>query len=136
MHRWNPKWTLQIACSSNRNIDQLSSSFNGWSDRIMNVNVDYSEQELSQWCVGVTAIVRVILKDGSYHENIGFAEAKNLSRGAAIQEAKTVILSSKPVMNLESCHACSPAIPSSVRNLLFCSLQYVFRRNVCLSNQG
>ena len=56
----------------------------------MNVNIDYSEQELSMWCVGVTAIVRVILKDGSYHENIGFAEAKNISRGVAIQEAKTV----------------------------------------------
>lgn len=67
-------------------------SFNGWSDRIMSLNVDYMEQELSLWCVGVTAIVRVILKDGSYHENIGFAEAKYASKGAAIQEAKTVCL--------------------------------------------
>lgn len=56
----------------------------------MSLNVDYSEQELSLWCVGVTAIVRVILKDGSYHENIGFAEAKNASKGIAIREAKMV----------------------------------------------
>ncbi|KAK8801036.1 hypothetical protein WA588_001864 [Blastocystis sp. NMH] len=68
--------------------------FNGWSDRIMSLNVDYSEQELSLWCVGVTAIVRVTLKDGSYHENVGFAESRNENKGVAIQEAKM-----KAVMN-------------------------------------
>ena len=56
----------------------------------MSLNVDYSEQELSLWCVGVTAIVRVTLKDGSYHENVGFAESKNENKGIAIQEAKMV----------------------------------------------
>ena len=56
----------------------------------MSLNVDYSEQELSLWCVGVTAIVRVTLKDGSYHENVGFAESRNENKGVAIQEAKMV----------------------------------------------
>ena len=90
MTRWNQKSTLQTVCSGMDSLRFVIDRFNGWSDRIMNVNIDYSEQELSMWCVGVTAIVRVILKDGSYHENIGFAEAKNISRGVAIQEAKTV----------------------------------------------
>ena len=90
MTRWNRKSTLQTVCSGTDTLESVIDRFNGWSDRIMNVNIDYSEQELSLWCVGVTAIVRVILKDGSYHENIGFAEAKNISRGVAIQEAKTV----------------------------------------------
>ena len=36
-------------------------SFNGWSDQIVNMNVDYIEQEMNLWCAGVTAIVRVIL---------------------------------------------------------------------------
>ena len=65
-------------------------SFNGWSDQIRNLNVDYVEQELNVWCVGVTAIVRVTLQDGSFHENVGFAEAKNQSKGEAMQEAKKV----------------------------------------------
>lgn len=56
----------------------------------MSLNVDYSEQELSLWCIGVTAIVRVTLKDGSYHENVGFAESRNENKGVAIQEAKMV----------------------------------------------
>lgn len=45
---------------------------------------------MNQWCVGVTAIVRVTLKDGSFHENVGFAEVKNTSKGVAMKEAKTV----------------------------------------------
>ena len=56
----------------------------------MNLNVDYVEQEMNLWCVGVTAIVRVMLKDGSFHENIGFAEVKNISKGIAMKEAKNV----------------------------------------------
>ena len=91
MTPWNQKLTSQIVYSGNYEQGSVIDRFNGWSDRIMNVNIDYSEQELSLWCVGVTAIVRVILKDGSYHENIGFAEAKNISRGVAIREAKTVL---------------------------------------------
>lgn len=45
---------------------------------------------MNLWCVGVTAIVRVILKDGSFHENIGFSEVKHTSKGTAICEAKNV----------------------------------------------
>ena len=45
----------------------------------MNLNVDYIDQELNMWNVGVTAIVRVVLQDGSFHENVGFAEAKRAS---------------------------------------------------------
>lgn len=52
--------------------------------------MDYVEQELNVWCVGVTAIVRVTLQDGSFHENVGFSEAKNQSKGEAMQEAKRV----------------------------------------------
>lgn len=70
----------------------IISSFNGWSDQIVNMNVDYIEQEMNLWCAGVTAIVRVILKDGSFHENLGFAEVKNTSKGVALQEAKNVII--------------------------------------------
>ena len=71
-------------------VNRLTIRFNGWSDRIINLNVDYIEQNLNQWCVGVTAVVRVVLKDGTFHENIGFAEAKCSTKGEAIQKAKIV----------------------------------------------
>lgn len=57
----------------------------------MNLNVDYIDQELNMWNVGVTAIVRVVLQDGSFHENVGFAEAKRASKGEAMLEAKRVV---------------------------------------------
>lgn len=53
--------------------------------------MDFIEQELALWYAGATAIVRVILKDGTYHENLGFAESKNVSKGIALQEAKLVL---------------------------------------------
>lgn len=81
---------LQTVYLSRFSCRYMLSRFNGWSDRIINLNVDYIEQELTLWSIGVTAIVRVVLKDGTFHENIGFAEAKNVSKGAALQEAKTV----------------------------------------------
>ena len=57
----------------------------------MNLNVDYIDQELNMWNVGVTAIVRVVLQDGSFHENVGFEEAKRASKGEAMLEAKRVV---------------------------------------------
>lgn len=45
------------------------------------------------WNVGVTAIVRVVLQDGSFHENVGFAESKKASKGEAIMDAKRVVYS-------------------------------------------
>lgn len=84
----------------------------------MSLNVDYMEQELSLWCVGVTAIVRVILKDGSYHENIGFAEAKYASKGAAIQEAKMVCIGSY-WSYVESSDARTSTITTAIWNLFF-----------------
>lgn len=73
-------------------MSSLMNRFNGWSDRIINLHVDFVEQELALWYVGVTAIVRIILKDGTYHENLGYAESKNISKGIALQEAKLVFL--------------------------------------------
>ena len=81
---------MRTICFGNQVLSFSFVSFNGWSDQIKNLNVDYIEQELNMWCVGVTAIVRVTLQDGSFHENVGFAEAKNQSKGEAMLEAKKV----------------------------------------------
>jgi len=66
--------------------------FDGWKSQIINTEIDFSKEEQKnsdRWFIGVSAIVRVELKNGAYHEDIGFGEAiKVKGRGAALQKAK------------------------------------------------
>eukprot|EP00912_Choanoflagellata_sp_UC4_P000883 UC4_evm7s543 len=66
--------------------------FNGWSLQIKRFETDYlnkSRKNKNNCDVAVSAIVRITLKDGSYHEDIGFGTAENMSRPtAAIEKAK------------------------------------------------
>jgi DNA repair and recombination protein RAD52 len=63
--------------------------FNGWSSNIVSIVtdfVDYSE-ESKRVNVGVTAIVRVTLRDGTYHEDVGYGTLENgKSKGAALDK--------------------------------------------------
>lgn len=63
--------------------------FNGWSSSIVNLTtdfVDYSE-ESRRYNVGVTATVRVMLKDGVYHEDVGYGTLENSkSKGTALDK--------------------------------------------------
>ncbi|KAG5364975.1 DNA repair and recombination protein [Yarrowia sp. E02] len=53
--------------------------FNGWRSQIMKLEVDYCDQnpETKRWDVGVYAIVRVHLKDGTYREDTGSGNVEN-----------------------------------------------------------
>ncbi|ELP91408.1 DNA repair and recombination protein RAD52, putative [Entamoeba invadens IP1] len=62
--------------------------FDGWSSCITNLNVDYVDAEKGKYKVGVTAVVRVTLKNGSYHEDVGVGMAEMPRKGAAIELAK------------------------------------------------
>lgn len=66
--------------------------FDGWRSQIINTEIDFAKEKQKnsdRWFVGVTVIVRVELKNGAYHEDLGFGEAINVKgRGAAIQKAK------------------------------------------------
>ncbi|KDQ09035.1 hypothetical protein BOTBODRAFT_117729 [Botryobasidium botryosum FD-172 SS1] len=65
--------------------------FNGWSSSIVSLTVDYMDfNEQSQRCnVGVTAIVRVTLRDGVSHEDIGYGSIENTrSKGMALDKCK------------------------------------------------
>jgi len=66
--------------------------FDGWKSQIINTEIDFAKEEQrnsDRWLIGVSAIVRVELKNGTYHEDIGFGEAVNIKgRGAALQKAK------------------------------------------------
>lgn len=66
--------------------------FDGWKSQIINTEIDYAKQKQKgsdRWFIGVSVIVRVELKNGTYHEDLGFGEAINIKgRGAALQKAK------------------------------------------------
>ncbi|KAI9067878.1 hypothetical protein FKP32DRAFT_1562891 [Trametes sanguinea] len=65
--------------------------FNGWSSNVVSITtdfVDYSE-ESRRYNVGVTAIVRVTLRDGAFHEDVGYGLLENSkSKGAALDKCK------------------------------------------------
>ncbi|KTW31177.1 uncharacterized protein T551_01250 [Pneumocystis jirovecii RU7] len=65
--------------------------FNGWSSSIQNIQVDYIEEfkDSGRLNLGVSVIVRVTLKNGIYHEDIGYGCVENFKgKGAAFEKAK------------------------------------------------
>lgn len=64
--------------------------FNGWSSNLINVTTDFVDRnESGRYSVGVTAVVRVTLKEGVYHEDIGYGTAENSpSKGQALDKCK------------------------------------------------
>ncbi|AFM98985.1 Rad52 recombination DNA repair protein [Encephalitozoon hellem ATCC 50504] len=63
--------------------------FNGWSSEIRSISTDYEEAEDKKISLGVSCLVRVMLKDGTYREDIGFGSAENQrSKAAAYEKAK------------------------------------------------
>jgi DNA repair and recombination protein RAD52 len=42
--------------------------FNGWSHSIVDQTVDFIDQESGKYSIGISTIVRVTLRDGTYHE--------------------------------------------------------------------
>jgi len=65
--------------------------FNGWSSNIVNQSTDFTDyfEETKKYCIGVTAIVRVTLRDGVYHEDIGYGTIENTrSKGAGLDKVR------------------------------------------------
>lgn len=69
--------------------------FNGWSSNVVNLTtdfIDYSE-EARRFNVGVTAIVKVTLRDGTFHEDIGYGSLENSkTKGAALDKVSMTFL--------------------------------------------
>jgi DNA recombination protein Rad52 len=71
--------------------------FNGWSSSVVNLTTDFidSSEESKRYSVGVTALVRVTLRDGVFHEDVGYGMLENSkSKGAALD--KVCIISDLP----------------------------------------
>ena len=67
-------------------------SFDGWSSSVQDVTVDFvDEAKGDRFNVGVSVILRVTLRNGAYHEDIGYGGCTNMpDKGQAIEKAKKV----------------------------------------------
>ncbi|KAL3468289.1 RAD52 DNA repair protein [Aspergillus heterothallicus] len=65
--------------------------FNGWSSSIQNIQIDFVDESANTGKVslGLSVIVRVTLKDGAYHEDVGYGHIENCKgKAAAFEKAK------------------------------------------------
>lgn len=65
--------------------------FNGWSSQIQNVQIDFVDEnpQTGRINLGLSTIVRVTLKDGTFHEDIGYGHCENTKgKAAAFEKAK------------------------------------------------
>jgi DNA repair and recombination protein RAD52 len=63
--------------------------FNGWSTSIINLATDFVDfnEESRRYSIGVTAIIRVTLRDGVFHEDVGYGLLENSkSKGMALDK--------------------------------------------------
>ncbi|XP_018431957.1 PREDICTED: DNA repair protein RAD52 homolog [Nanorana parkeri] len=63
--------------------------YNGWSHSISQQNVDFVDLSNGKFYVGVCAFVKVQLKDGSYHEDVGYGVSEGLkSKALSLEKAR------------------------------------------------
>lgn len=65
--------------------------FNGWNSSIQNIQIDFVDEnpQTGKVSLGLSVIVRVTLKDGTYHEDIGYGHVENVKgKAAAFEKAK------------------------------------------------
>ncbi|XP_069759632.1 DNA repair protein RAD52 homolog isoform X2 [Narcine bancroftii] len=63
--------------------------YNGWSHSITQQNVDFVDLINGKFYVGVSAFVKVQLKDGSFHEDIGYGVSEGLkSKAMSLEKAR------------------------------------------------
>ncbi|KAI9101119.1 DNA repair and recombination protein rad22 [Phlyctochytrium arcticum] len=63
--------------------------FNGWASTVIDMTVDFVDIDSGRVSMGISAIVRVTLKDGSFHEDVGYGSIDNAkSKAAAFEKSK------------------------------------------------
>ena len=64
--------------------------FNGWSSEIKNVQIDFVDESTSgKITLGLSVISRVTLRDGAFHEDVGYGHIENCKgKAAAFEKAK------------------------------------------------
>ncbi|CCI41992.1 unnamed protein product [Albugo candida] len=68
--------------------------FNGWSCRLLECKEEYREKKQDKWSIAFSSLVRIELKDGTSHEDVGFGQADGQrDLGAALEQAKKASIS-------------------------------------------
>ncbi|KAM4618674.1 DNA repair protein RAD52 homolog isoform 1-T2 [Polymixia lowei] len=63
--------------------------YNGWSHSISQQNVDFVDLINGKFYVGVSAFIKVQLKDGSFHEDVGYGVSEGLkSKALSLEKAR------------------------------------------------
>ncbi|KAI9815018.1 MAG: DNA repair protein rad52 [Pycnora praestabilis] len=64
--------------------------FNGWSSSIQNIQVDFADElPNGKFSLGLSVIVRVTLRDGTYHEDVGYGLIENAKgKATAFEKCK------------------------------------------------
>lgn len=63
--------------------------YDGWSSQIIKMEIDYCDVIDHKYNLGISCIVRITLKDGTYKEDIGFGSSENQKRKSdAYEKAK------------------------------------------------
>ena len=65
--------------------------FNGWSSSIQNIQIDFVDEnpQTGKISLGLSVIMRITLKDGTYHEDVGYGHVENMKgKAAAFEKAK------------------------------------------------
>ncbi|RMZ88534.1 hypothetical protein DV736_g4227, partial [Chaetothyriales sp. CBS 134916] len=65
--------------------------FNGWSSAIQQIQIDFVDEHptTGKVSLGLSVVVRVTLKDGTYHEDVGYGSVENAKgKSAAFEKAK------------------------------------------------
>nr|CCA14659.1 Rad52/22 domaincontaining protein putative [Albugo laibachii Nc14] len=68
--------------------------FNGWSCHLVECKEEYREKKQEKWSIAFSSLVRIELKDGTSHEDVGFGQADGQrDLGAALEQAKKASIS-------------------------------------------
>jgi DNA repair and recombination protein RAD52 len=63
--------------------------FNGWSHSVTHMNIDFVDEVNGRFLVGICAFVRVQLKDGCFHEDVGYGVSEGMrSKALSIEKAR------------------------------------------------
>ncbi|XP_074644438.1 uncharacterized protein LOC141901228 [Tubulanus polymorphus] len=71
------------------NLANETFGFNGWSHSVTSQTVDFVDHHDGKYYVGVSAFVKVQLKDGIYHEDVGYGVSEGMrSKALSLEKAR------------------------------------------------
>jgi DNA recombination protein Rad52 len=63
--------------------------FNGWSHSVTSSSIDFIDHFNGKYFVGVSAFVRVQLRDGAFHEDVGYGVSEGMrSKALSLEKAR------------------------------------------------